>query len=68
MGMIIKHPQLVRFLKTVLMLSLDRNDRIDTGTILQFIDMIYVYGFIDHDELALLRDFKNTLSKEKHNA
>lgn len=66
--MIIKHSQLVRFLKTLLMLSVDRKDRIDTDTILKFMDTIYVYGFIDHDELALLRDFKNVLAKEKNNA
>lgn len=59
--MIIKHFQLVRFLKTLLMLSIDRKDRTDTITILNFMTVLYVYGFIDHDELALLRDYKNTL-------
>lgn len=66
--MIIKHSQLVRFLKTLLTLSVYRNDRIDTDIILKFMDTIYVYGFIDHDELALLRDFKNVIVKEKYHA
>lgn len=61
---IILHFKLVRFLKTVSMRASD--DRTDIEIFLKFIDLLYIYGFILHDELELLRDFKRTFSKEKY--
>ena len=58
--------QLVRFLKTVFMQTVKYNR--STNVVIDFIDLLCDYSFIDYDELLLLRAFQATLSKEKNNA
>lgn len=57
---------LVRFLKTLLMLTVDFTG--DTDTVMNFIQMLYEYDYLCFQEKTLLEVFQKTLSKEKTNA